>query len=155
MKDKDQVHRDLLGKLKKLEGDAEIYVGAGTSSAGEPIFFAMEKLDNKNAQIWTQYADTLFRTPGVIQQLRYLNINCQNQEIREEFKEKIGTYAIELMDTMCRNQKKFKDLFGLDGIGGGIVGFYDILFQQRLGKSIYVAYASSKPITGPFGSKRK
>src|SRR5689334_8834959 len=60
MQDKNQVHRELLGKIKKLEGYDDIYVGAGYSAAGEPMFFAMEKLDDERAKIWSAHADTLY-----------------------------------------------------------------------------------------------
>ncbi len=62
---KDQVLRELAGKVKKLEG-YDIYVGAGYSAAGEPMFFGMEKLDDQREQIWRKYADTIEQTGGII-----------------------------------------------------------------------------------------
>jgi len=149
----EKIHRDLLGKIQKLPGDREIYVGAGTSSAGEPIFFAMEKLNDKSMQIWQKYADALYKVPGVLRDLKYSNIHCKNAKIREDLKEKMGSYIIELMDTMCPNQQKLKTTFGDDGIASGINGFNEKLARQRDGSPVYVVYASSKPVAGPFVPK--
>ncbi len=155
MNNQDQAHRELLGKVRKLEGDAEIYVGAGNSSTGEPIFFAMEKLDNKNAPVWTNYVNALYQIPGIINTLKVLNIRCQNQQFREELKNKGDLHEIELMDIMCPNQQKFKTMFSDVGIRAEINGFNNMLARQRSGNLIYIAYASSQPITGPFKPKKE
>jgi len=154
MKDKNQIHRDLIGKVKKLEG-YDIYVGAGYSEAGEPMFFAMEKLDSQNVQVWKDYADALYQTAGIIAQLFYLSINCQKEEYREELKQEGDFYRIGLMDLMCSNRLKFMNIFSEGGTRAGINGFNEMLVRQRGGKVIYGAYASTQPIIGPFKPKKK
>src|SRR6266446_6618452 len=83
MQNKDQTHRELLGKVKKLEG-YDVYVGAGYSDAGEQMFFGMEKLDDQNAQTWAHYAKILYRP--FVPQLLYLSARCDDQAARENFK---------------------------------------------------------------------
>ncbi len=152
MQDKNQVHRELLGNVKKLEG-YDIYVGAGYSAAGEPMFFAMEKLDNQNAQIWANYADVLYGYVDAI--LHGLNYNCQNEERRQELKEKGDLYSINLMDMMCPYQQKFSKIFSKTGLRAGINGFKETLIMQKYaGDLVYVAYASTQPITSPFRPKK-
>ena len=161
---KDKIHRDLLGKVEKLK-DYDIYVGAGTSPAGEPIFFAMEKLDSKNIQVWEKYAKALLDHKQVITSLRVLNRTCSDQKFLEIQKTTPLTrllrledpYTTELLKRMCPNQKKFSALFDKeDGIGGGVSGFESMLHRQSdKGDTIYVAYASSEPITGPFKPKKE
>ena len=145
MQNKDTAHRELLGKVKKLEG-YDIYVGAGYSDAGEPIFFAMEKLNDKNKQIWKNYATV------VRYQIRFplinLAVGCSNnQKAREQLKDDL--YSIKLMDMMCPNQMKILTMLDRD-IEGGILGFQGILTRNS---ELYVAYASPQPIIGPFAPK--
>ena len=148
-----KIHRELLGKVKKLEGYDDIYVGAGYSAAGEPMFFGMEKLDNQRAQVWTAYAEVLYQTPGIVSYLRYLNIKCQDQEVREKRTQEEKLYDIKLMDIMCPNKQRLSKIF--NGIPGGIVGFNEMLSRQKSGSSIYVAYVSTQPITGTFEPKKE
>lgn len=152
--DKNQIHRELLGKVKKLEGYDDIYVGAGYSDAGEPIFFGMEKLGLK---IWGAYANALYgKTRGIIRKLNEINSSCSSEWVREECEKKRDQYKIELMDTMCPNQQKFSKIFSDSGTRLGIDGF-DLMFIRswRDSASIYVAYVSAQPIIGPFKPKKQ
>ena len=162
-----QVHRELLGKVKKLEG-FEIYVGAGTSAAGEPIFFALEKLNNENAKVWTKYTKALLDHKQVVDSLRMLNRTCGDPVFLEKQKKKPFTemlrlddpYTTELLKQMCPNKAKFSGLFGGDdhgdSIGGGITGLEQMIHRYiDDGDVIYIAYASNQPITGPFKPKKE
>ncbi len=151
-----KVPRDLLGKVKKLEGYDGIYVGAGISAAGEPIFFAMEKLNAERNEVWQKYISALYTSyyTQVIARLRKLNNKCDDQAFLETLNN--DPYTKKLMEQMCP-QKKFSALFGgEDGIGGGIVGFDQMLHRySEDGDVVYVVYASSEPITGPFKPKKE
>jgi hypothetical protein len=148
---KDQIHSDLLGKVKKLDGYDDIYVGAGYSDAGEQMFFAMEKLDDERARNWKNYANILYRTGGIIDQLNGLTSDCNDKNMRKEFTEKGDFYRIGVMDLLCFAQEKFWKLFGASGVRSGINGFNEIL--NRHPRVLYIAYASPEPITGSFASK--
>src|SRR5579863_769024 len=150
MQNKDQAHRELLEKVKKLEG-YDVYVGAGYSDAGEQMFFAMEKLDDQNAQVWENYVSIISRTGGIADQLKSLSVYCDDQEAREYFKDDV--YKIKLMDVMCPNKEKFFLLF--EGTKGGTSGFKTILAKQKKGGLTYVAYASPQPVTGLFKPKKE
>lgn len=150
-----QIHRELLGKVKKLDGYDDIYVGAGYSAAGEPMFFAMEKLDDDRAKVWQSYADALYVDPSVIYKLNQLRFLCQNQEKRAELKQAGDFYRLGLMDTMCPNKQKLGMMFAESGIRAGLNGFNEMLGMQTSGAAIYVAYASTQPITGPFRPKKE
>jgi hypothetical protein len=155
MMSKDEVLRELAGKVKKLEGYDDMYVGAGYSAAGEPMFFGMEKLDVERAKVWRAYADILYRTPGMLGQLKGLNHYCQDQGLRKELTEKGDFYRIGLMDIMCPNKQRLSTILGNDGTSAGINGFNSMLTRQKGGDSIYAAYASTEPITGPFKPKKE
>lgn len=150
-----QIHRDLLGKVKKLDGYDDIYVGSGYSAAGEPMFFAMEKLDDERAKVWQKYADALYVDPSVIYKLNQLRVRCQNQQVREELKLKKDFYSLRLTDLMCPNKQKLGMLFAESGIPAGLNGFNEKLSSQKSGEAIYVAYGSTQPITGPFKPKKE
>ncbi len=143
MQNKDQVHRELLGKVKKLEG-YDVYVGAGYSDAGEQMFFAMEKVDARSRQVWSKYASTM---DNMAKSLRYLSLFCNDQKTRERFKNDL--YTIKLMDMMCSNKEKLYPI--LEGTNGGIAGFGPIISNDLA----YVAYISPQPITGLFGPKKE
>ena len=151
---KDQVLRELAGKVKKLEG-YDIYVGAGYSAAGEPMFFGMEKLDDERAKIWKLYADLLYQFRGIIGQLAGLNAYCADQEIRKDLKEKGDFYRIGLMDIMCPNKQRFSTILGDGGTRAGINGFNEMLVRQKYGEVIYIAYVLTKPVIGPFKPKKE
>ncbi len=153
-----KVPGDLLGKVKKLEGYDEIYVGAGVSAAGEPIFFAMEKLNAERNEVWKKYIDALYGyhlNTQVITKLRKLNNKCDDKAFLETLNN--DPYTKKLMEQMCPQKKKFSALFGSeDGIGGGITGFDQMLHRYSDdGDVIYIVYASSQPITGPFKPKKE
>jgi hypothetical protein len=150
---KDQIHSELFGKVKQLQGYDDIYVGAGYSSAHEQIFFAIEKLNDKREQIWQQYANALYRTGGIIAQLSGLNAHCNDEDVRNQLTEKGDFYRIGVMDSLCSAQEKFSKLFAEGGIRAGINGFKEMLSGYSNGYAIYVAYASTEPITGPFAPK--
>jgi hypothetical protein len=153
-----QIHHELLGKVKKLDGYDDIYVGAGYSAAGEPMFFAMEKLDSQSEQIWRNYAYSIERTGGIARRLRGLAIYCNDKEKRKELEENGDFYAIGLMDVMCPNKQKLSNW--LYGSASGVTGFNEILSREKYRRedeesSIWVAYASTQPIIGPFRAKKK
>ncbi len=59
---------------------------------------------------------------------------------------------------MCPNKQKLATV--LDGSRAGITGFNEVLSRQAYREKdeevlIYVAYASTQPITGPFKPKRE
>ena len=153
---KNQVPHDLLlGKVKKLEGHVDIYVGAGISATGEPIYFAMEKLDSERTKVWKQYTKVLYMDyyRNATKKLKTLVQNCD----KTDYREKQNPYTQNLMEQLCLNKKKFSTLFSEgSGIGTGIVGFDEMLARYSNDKDvIYVAYASSQPITGPFKPKKE
>lgn len=159
---KDQVLRELAGKVKKLK-DYDIYVGAGYSAAGEPMFFGMQKLDSQSTQgwqdtqVWINYAGSLFIEglggEALVRNLESLNLHCDNQALRQEFKEKGALYDIELMDIMCPNKEKLAKV--LRGSKSGILGFDEMIKRAKGQNNIYVAYVSTEPIVGPFKSKKQ
>lgn len=150
------VPRDLLGKVKKLEGYDDIYIGAGISAEKEPIFFAMEKLNDERAEVWKKYTDALLNSyyTQVTARLNKLNKKCDDKV----FLETLDDYTKNLMKQMCPRKEKFSTLFGSsdDGISGGITGLDQMLARYSDdGKVIYIVYASSQPITGPFKPKKE
>jgi len=148
-----KMHRELAGKIKKLEGYDGIYVGAGYSAAGEPMFFAMEKLDDERVKVWQNYAEAIDRTGNIIGYLNELNNFCQDQEFRKKLTENGKFYRLRLMDTMCPNKPKLSQIFSKAGTRAGIKGFYEMLLRQKRGSIICVAYVSTKPIVGLFEPK--
>jgi hypothetical protein len=160
---KNQSLGDLQGKVTKLKG-YDIYVGAGTTRAGEPIFFALEKLDDERMEVWRHYTRALFSVyrTRAMRRLEMLNDNC-DKTIFPEVPQGIGPldyndpYSKKLMAQMCPNKEKLSPLFSEErGISIGIVGFDQMLGRYRRDKNnvIYIAYASSQPITGPFKPKK-
>lgn len=146
METSSQAHRDLVGKVKKLAGYDDIYVGAGYSDAGEPIFFAMERLDADRKARWREYANVI--NSSVRPALKDLINDCQGKELRDYLR-KFPRFnsLVELMDLICAD--KVNSSKKIENIGGGLVGFDDITNESLL-DGIYVAYASTQPITGPF-----
>lgn len=146
---------NVLGKPEKLDGDFEIYVGSGFSDAGEPIFFGMERLDDRNYDTWSNYEfilDSPFGGRGM-RQLYALLLNC-NKDLSDEMIKSTGNsiYVSELREILCGVRRdKLKITLGQDGVEAGLAG--SILKFYKKSK-IYVTYASSKPVREPFQPKK-
>ena len=146
-------HQQLVGKIKKLDGPHEIYVGAGFTQAGEPIYFAMEKITDKNYQTWIDYKDFAYELTDQRGPLRGLSVfsNLNHDQFKEKYKEHYSDYLYELAKTIEPKKKKISMLIFY--IPSGILGFNDILKRSNASKDVYVVYISKNPITGIFTPK--
>jgi hypothetical protein len=152
---KNKAPEDIFHKVKKLEVYDDIFVGAGTSDTGEPIYFALEKLNPERTKVWKKYIWLIWTDyhRKVIKKLEPLLKNCDNADYQKQQDQ----YTQKLMTDMCLNKEKLSTLFSeATGIGIGPVGFDEMLGRySRQEETIYVAYASSQPITGPFKPKKE
>lgn len=146
---------ELVGKVKKLNSSEDIYVGAGYSPAGEPIYFGMEKITEKNYPIWDDYkfyAEKLTGNRGLLLPLSTVS-DRRKEELENIYKKGFSEYLFELARKMAPNKKKLLEIFDINGIPSGINGFKNILAISDSKKDVYVVYISDKPVRGPFTPK--
>lgn len=146
-------HQQLVGKIKRLDGPHEIYVGAGFTQAREPIYFAMEKITEENYQTWINYKDFAYELTDQRGPLRGLSVfsDLDHDQFKEKYKEHYSDYLYKIAKIIEPNKEKIS--FLIYYIPSGILGFDNILKRSDESKDVYVVYISKNPITGIFTPK--
>jgi hypothetical protein len=157
-------HKDLVGKIIKLSGEQEIYIGAGFSADRLPIYYAMEKLDANNNQQWFQIfndrqddRETFGFLYSAYESLRMLfeSVSKNKPMNRIFIEQKYGNmdYFHSLKDIIEKNKDRLKKYFTSGN--AGFHGLLSLMKNQRFKDNKYIVYASKSPITGPFKPKKR
>ncbi len=123
-----------------------LYTSQGTTQSGHPIHFGFEKLDSANLAFWQCYVK---KTEIVANYLHYLSQNItattspaflDTHSVIFGGDEEQFNSVVQLMQT-----KKHFEKTVFQGIGGGTFGM-DCILGNLKGRSVFVVYASDRPV---------